>query len=114
MKLHEINEGFYDGRLGGGKFGGRPRSDRVRDEERDLGGFGGENAGTNFFGRGSRSAASRNGSFNVMINGKVWSKDGRPVTFTDMNKAASAVEKVKARMAERGRRGEVKVINGAR
>lgn len=110
-KKEPVKEGFYDGKFGGGEFGRRSYSDRVRDEARDLG----EPApATNFFGRGSRSAQSRNGSFNIMINGKLWSKDGQPVSFSDMNKASAAADKVKARMAERGQQGEVKVVNGAR
>ena len=125
MKLTEV---FYDGRLRGVKFGGRTSRQRYEDEKADLarGGdigqqrrddrsSGDQAPPTNFFGRnGSRSPETRNGTFNIMINGKVWSKDGAPVSFSDMNRAASAVEKIKARMAERGQQGEVKVVNGAR
>jgi hypothetical protein len=37
---------------------------------------------------------SYSGNFNVMINGKVWKKEGNPVLFTTHNEALSAANSI--------------------
>lgn len=91
-----VAEGFYDGKFGGGIFGKRSHEERVRDEARDL----------------SANTTPSSQSFNITINGKLWTKEGQPVTFATVAKANSAVAKIKARMAERGQQGEVNIVKG--
>jgi hypothetical protein len=105
MKLNDVSEAFDKF----GSMGRRSHQERVRDEARDLGE---PDPFVRREQRSTRSPATRNGTYHISINGKIWQREGQPVTFFDMSKASAAVQTIKAKMEASGRTGDVKIVQG--
>lgn len=50
------------------------------------------------------------GQFVISIAGRVWKKNGQPVTFSSEQRARSAAQTIRQRMMQRGENGDVDVL----
>lgn len=50
------------------------------------------------------------GKFYIQIGGKIWKKDGQPVTFGSQQAAQNAADKIRARMEQRGDSADIQVM----
>lgn len=50
------------------------------------------------------------GQFVISIAGRVWKKNGQPVTFSSEQRARSAAQTIRQRMLQRGENGDVDVL----
>lgn len=117
MKLMEIYGGRYN-RFGGSlgnparrEFKRQEMEHELRHEDEAMRRESGSRYPSRYpASRPAPAAPQSNEVFVISIAGRIWKKDGQPVTFTGEARARGAAEKIKQRMAERGQSGDVEVL----